>query len=157
VSRVCTIVAPLGAILLLVGCGDSLKSKDKVQSAIMERLQSKTGLDMNELDVSTTDVSFNKDMAYATVAIHPKGDSNVKHGMSMKYTLIEREGKWVVVNAGGPKLGGPAPKSADGANLPPGHPALPSEPTMVPGSLAPDSSSALPDKRPTPPQKGPNQ
>lgn len=75
---------------------------------------------MGELDVSTTAVSFDKNLAFATVAIHPKGDSNVQHGMSMKYTLEERSGKWVVLNAGGPKLGGPA--SPHSGSLPSGHP-----------------------------------
>lgn len=89
----------------------------------MERLQTKTGLDMKSLDVTTTAVSFDKNLAYATVAIHPKGDSNVAHGMSMKYTLEDRAGQWVVVQAGGAALGGRT-HGEKGGGLPPGHPAV---------------------------------
>lgn len=91
-----------------------------MRAAILDRLQTKTGLNMKELDVSTTGVTFDKNLAFATVAIHPKGDSNVQHGMSMKYTLEERDGRWVVLRAGGPKLGGPA--APNPGTLPSGHP-----------------------------------
>lgn len=119
-----------------------MKSKEKVQAAIVERLQSKTGLNVNDLDVNTTAVSFDKNMAYATVAIHPKGDSQVSHGMAMKYTLEDRDGKWVVVKLSSPGGGstGTVPGSspmghgAGDDQLPPGHP-----------SVAPGGSEALPN------------
>ena len=60
--------------ILLVACQNGMKSKEKVQAAIMDRIQNKTGLDLKGLDVTTTAVSFEKNMAYATVAFHPKGD-----------------------------------------------------------------------------------
>ncbi|MBV8072595.1 MAG: hypothetical protein JO270_22015, partial [Acidobacteriaceae bacterium] len=77
-----------------------MRSKDKVQEAIMQRLRTSTGLDVNSLDVTTTSVSFEKNKAFATVAFHPKGDPAINSGMTMKYTLEERGGKWVVVNVG---------------------------------------------------------
>ena len=118
-----------------------MKSKEKVQAAIVERLQSKTGLNVNDLDVNTTAVTFDKNLAYATVAIHPKGDSTVSHGMAMKYTLEARDGKWVVVKlnspAGGSAVSGmPMGNDVSGQALPPGHP-----------SVAPGSS---PDTLPNP-------
>ena len=64
-------------------------------------------------------------MAYATVAFHPKGDPTVNSGMTMKYTLEDRDNKWVVVNVAdsqGHGLNGHGNDS--GAQLPPGHPAL---------------------------------
>ncbi|MBV8570373.1 MAG: hypothetical protein JO319_07155 [Acidobacteriaceae bacterium] len=100
-----------------------MRSKDKVQEAIMQRLRTSTGLDVNSLDVTTTSVSFEKNKAFATVAFHPKGDPAINSGMTMKYTLEERGGKWVVVNVGdsqGHGLPGSMPAAAD--NLPPGHP-----------------------------------
>ena len=118
-----------------------MKSKEKVQAAVMERLETKTGLNMKELDVTTTSVSFDKNLAYATVAIHPKGDATVSHGMSMKYTLQDRDGKWVVLNPGGARAGVGMPASASPGALPNGHPSV--DPSMnlpnprVPGENAP--------------------
>lgn len=110
-------------ILVLCGCADRLKTKDQVQEAIMHRLRTSTGLDINSLDVTTTSVTFDKNKAFATVAFHPKDDPALNSGMTMRYTLEERNGKWVVVNVGdsqGHGLPGSAAAGAD--NLPPGHP-----------------------------------
>jgi len=97
----------------------------------MERLQAHSGLDLKTLDVTTTSVSFDKNMAYATVAFHPKSDPTVNGGMTMKYTLEERSGKWVVVNVGdtqghGMQAHGMASGDKGGAadQLPPGHPGI---------------------------------
>ena len=98
-----------------------MRSKDKIQAAILDRLQSRSGLDLKSLDVNTTSVSFDKNMAYATVAFHPKGDTSVNHGMAMKYTLEDRDGKWVVVNVSTPNgMNLNHPQNTD--QLPPGHP-----------------------------------
>lgn len=103
-----------------------MKNKDKVQQAILNRLQAHSGLDLKSLDVTTTSVSFDKDMAYATVAFHPKDDPAVNSGMVMKYTLEQRDGQWVVVHVGdsqGHGLPGHSSGNAD-TQLPPGHPPL---------------------------------
>lgn len=111
------------AVLVLAGCGDHLKTKEKVQEAILQRLETSTGLDMKSLDVNTTSVTFDKNMAYATVAFHAKGDPNVASGMVMKYTLEDRGGKWVVVNVADSQGHGMAGHgAAKGTELPPGHP-----------------------------------
>ena len=112
------------ALLVLAGCGNDMKSKEKVQAAILQRIQSRTGLDVNALDVTTTAVSFDKNKAYATVAFHPKGDTTVSHGMAMKYTLEEQGGKWVVVGVNNPQGGSVMGQSSGGSQLPPGHPSL---------------------------------
>ncbi len=120
--------ALLFAIVVLTGCGKDIRTKEKVQEAIVNRLQANSGLDLKALDIATTSVSFDRKMAYATVAFHPKGDSNVNSGMVMKYTLEDRDGKWVVVNVGdseGHGIAGHAPASQLGGSanqLPPGHP-----------------------------------
>ncbi|MDQ2774967.1 MAG: hypothetical protein M3Y57_08625 [Acidobacteriota bacterium] len=113
------------SIVVLAGCGNGMRSKDKIQTAIVNRLQTRSGLDMKSLDVTTTAVSFDKNMAYATVAFHPKGDASVNSGMVMKYTLEQRDGKWVVIKVGdssGHSLAGRAGAGSD--QLPPGHPSL---------------------------------
>jgi hypothetical protein len=130
----CTICA---AFVLLVACRDELKTKEKVQQAVIERLESHSGLDLKALDVTTTDVNFDRNKATATVAFHPKGDASVNSGMTMKYNLEERDGKWVVTgvnNAQGSPLGAhppvdqpPVGQPGDG-QLPAGHPSIPSGP-----------------------------
>ena len=95
-----------------------------MQAAVFEHVGSKTGLDLKTLDVTTTSVSFDKNMAYATVAFHQKGDTVVSHGMTMQYTLEDRNGKWVVVGRRNPQGGGAMGQSLGGSQLPPGHPQL---------------------------------
>jgi hypothetical protein len=113
------------ASVVLTNCGNNMRSKDKVQQAIISRLQTRSGLDLNSLDIATTSVSFEKNMAYATVAFHPKGDPSVNSGMVMKYTLEARDGKWVVVNVNGSQGHGTmGHTSASTQPLPPGHPSV---------------------------------
>ncbi len=119
-----SLLAFLLALFLLASCGNGIKSKEKVQAAILEHVQNKAGLDVSSLDVTTTSVSFDKNMAYATVAFHPKGDTAVNHGMTMKYTLEDRNGKWVVVGRNSPQGGGVMGQPSGGKQLPPGHPPL---------------------------------
>ncbi len=116
---------PVIVILVLAGCGNNIKTKEKVQEAIVHRLQTSSGLDMNSLDVTTTNVTFDKNTAYATVAFHPKNDPRVDSAMVMKYTLEDRDGKWVVVSVADSQGHGMAGHgAASGSQLPPGHPPL---------------------------------
>jgi hypothetical protein len=105
-----------------------MKTKEKVQTAILDRLQSHSGLDLKSIDVSTTDVSFENNLAYATVSFHPKGEANLTKGMSMKYTLEVRDGKWVVTKVGdsaGHSMSNPMQSGAGGgSSLPSGHPSI---------------------------------
>lgn len=113
------------AVVFLLACGPGIRSKEKVQEAILNRLQTKTGLDLNSLDVTTTAVTFDRNMAYATVSIHPKADPSLQ-SMIMKYTLEDRDGKWVVTNVAdsqGHGMAGHSSASSD-QNLPPGHPPI---------------------------------
>ena len=115
----------LAAVLLLTGCQNDMKSREKVQQAILSRLQEHSGLDLKNLDVNTTAVTFDKNKAYATVFFHPKNDSKLDGGMTMKYTLTSRDGKWVVVNvADSQGHGMPGKPPAGSSELPPGHPPL---------------------------------
>jgi hypothetical protein len=97
-----------------------MQSKEKVQEAIMKRLETHSGLDLKSLDVSTTSVTFDKNMAYATVAFHQKGDPSVNGGMVMKYTLENRDGNWTVVKVGNMQEN--ATHGEGTGALPPGHP-----------------------------------
>ena len=115
--------AALILTVLLAGCGNRMRNQEKVQEAIINRLQTRSGLDLNSLDVTTTSVTFNKNKAYATVAFHPKGDVSVNSGMLMKYTLETREGKWVVIDVSDSQGHGMLGRAtANDSSLPPGHP-----------------------------------
>lgn len=119
-----------GAILFLsfaflAACRRDNHNKQKVEQAILDRIQNRSGLDLKTLDVSTTAVSFDKNLAYATVSFHPKGDSRLASEMIMKYTLEDNNGKWVVVNVGdsqGHSMSHGHDGFAGSAQLPPGHP-----------------------------------
>ena len=124
----------LAALLALAACSNNMKSRDKVQQAILSRLQEHSGLDLKNLDVNTTAVTFDKNMAYATVFFHPKGDTKLDGGMTMKYTLTSKDGKWVVVNVADSQGHGINGRPHGGStDLPPGHPPLDSgNPTSSP-------------------------
>jgi hypothetical protein len=112
-------------MVVLASCGDGLQSRDKVQAAIVERLQRSSGLDLKSLDVNTTSVTFDKNLAYATVNFHPKGDPSVNSGMTMKYTLEKRDGKWAVVTVADSQGHGMTGHGRPGSgSLPPGHPPM---------------------------------
>lgn len=114
--------ALLTAAVLLAGCGNDIRNKEKVREAILERLQNRSGLDLKGLDVTLTSVSFEKNMAYATVAFHPKDDPRIASGMVMNYTLQNRGGKWVVSGVAGSHEHGSMDHPAGAEQLPPGHP-----------------------------------
>jgi hypothetical protein len=120
VLRIWTVLLILSAVLS--GCRSSDRSKEKVEAAIQQRLQSQTGLDLKTLDVTTTSVTFEKNLAYATVAFHPKNDPRVDSSMMMKYTLEDKDGRWVVIKVGDSE--GHAMGHGSGTALPPGHPAV---------------------------------
>jgi hypothetical protein len=112
-------------MILSLGCEKNIRTKENVQAAILDRLRSRSGLDLQSLDITTTSLSFSRNMAYATVAFHPKDNPDVHSAMLIKYTLEARDGKWVVVTVGdtqGRGIGGQAPSASD--QLPPGHPPI---------------------------------
>ena len=116
----------LAFLLLLAACGNDMKTKEKVQAAIMDRLQTHSGLDLKSMDVATTNITFDGNQAHATVHFHPKDDPKLDSGMSMTYTLQAQGGKWVVTKVGdsaGHSLSNPMQNGATGS-LPPGHPPL---------------------------------
>ena len=125
VSRVRAAVL-FASILALAACRNEQQEREQVREAILARLQNSAGLDLRTLDVNTTSVTFNKNLAYATVAFHPKDDSRIGNGMTMKYTLEQRNGKWSVVGVADSQGHGLAGHSrADGGSqLPPGHPSI---------------------------------
>ncbi len=163
-KRLLTSLISVGLILLLgilAGCGSNIKTKERVESDLKTHLE-KVGLDVNRLDVSVTEVAFDKDIAHATVTFSPKGASNIHDCIMLHYTLQDKDGHWVVVGradsqghgmgAANPNLPadhppmGPGtpfgdPKTPSQQSLPPGHP-------QVQGTPSPSDGQALPPGHP---------
>jgi hypothetical protein len=137
----------LCAFAVLASCRNDMRDKAKVQEAIVTRLQKSSGLDLKSLDITTTSVRFDKNLAFATVAFHPKDDPRVDHGMQMKYTLEDRDGKWVVVRVGDSQGHGfgSGGSTAAGSTLPPGHPSVDGG---VPGNPHEPSATPMPNGQP---------
>jgi len=148
---------------MLAGCGSDIKTRERVQSDLKAHLE-KVGLDINRLDVSVTEVAFDKNLAHATVTFSPKGATNVHEGIMMHYTLEDKDGHWVVVgradsqghgmsgSSGNPNL--PADHPPLGPGTPFGDPKMPSQQALPPGhpqvqgTPSPSDSQALPPGHP---------
>jgi len=135
-------------IASLAACNGARKNNDDaVRQGVVEYLQSK-GFDVPKaMTVSLKSVDrTGDDQADATVTITPTG-GNEAQGMSMKYHLEQKGGKWTVVGkadaAGAPHGGGAMPPAAPGAENPHGGgmgaaPAAPGSSKMpAPDSLPP--------------------
>ncbi len=89
-------------------------------------------MNMSQLQVDVSSVSFRQDEADATVSIRPKGGA-ADQGMQMRYTLERKGNRWVVKGKGagahtqmpGPAQGMGQPASPGGQ---PGHPPMSSSP-----------------------------
>ena len=81
-----------------VGCGRDINNKDAVRKGVVEYLNKRsgqTGLDLNNMNLEVTSVSFQKNEAHATVSFKPKG-TEASSGMSMNYVLERQGDQWVV-------------------------------------------------------------
>jgi ketosteroid isomerase-like protein len=120
--------AAVSAVLLASGCGRDIKNKDAVRQGVIDYLnqrKAETGLDVQDMNVDVSNVTFQNKEANATVAFQSKGTASA--GMSMNYVLERKGDKWVVK---GRKESGFNPHGAQGLPgsspapnaLPPGHP-----------------------------------
>lgn len=109
--------------LFLGGCGKNIQTKEKVEEALRSHLSNNAGLDLKSLDISVTNLSFDRNTAQATVFFRPKGSTNLGDSMQMNYALEQQGDHWVVKgrsDSQGHGKGGGAPPATQG--LPPGHP-----------------------------------
>ncbi len=120
-------------MLVLAACArKNIENKEAIRQAVIEYLnarQAQTGLDISNMDVNVTAMTFERDTARATVDFRVK---NSDAGMQMNYTLDRKGDKWVVQARpeGGQGHGvvTPGNETAPGGELPPGHPAVPPSP-----------------------------
>jgi hypothetical protein len=127
----------LAALVLLAACAKDIQNPEAVRQGVVDYLKSRSseiGINMDNIDVKVTNVSFEKDVARASVSFSAKGGPP-NGGMSMSYVLDRKGDKWAVrgrqtntanPHGAGQALPGAPPGSsgepAPGGQLPPGHP-----------------------------------
>jgi hypothetical protein len=125
------------ALLLLASCAKDIQNPEAVRQGVVDYLQQRSGdigIDMNNIDVKVTTVSFEKDVARASVSFTAK-DGPANAGMSMSYVLDRKGDKWAVrgrqSNPANPHGGAPVLPGGEGTPdiqggpsgpLPSGHP-----------------------------------
>lgn len=121
-------------MILLAACSRGVQNEAAVRQGVIDYLSSKGDLNMSQMQVDVSSVSFRQDEADATVSIRPKGGA-ADQGMQMRYTLERKGNRWVVKGKGaGPHSQMPGPAqgmgqpAAPGGQLPPGHPSVGSSP-----------------------------
>lgn len=122
------------AILCLAACGKDINNKEAVKAAIVKRV-SKTGFDVNSMQVDVKQVSFHDRDAVATVAFLPKGGPE-QSAVTFKYNLHREKDEWVATGIaqsatgtaphGGGMSAGPVDPSQQ--TLPAGHPPIGKQP-----------------------------
>jgi hypothetical protein len=126
----------------LAACNSAKKNNDAVRQGVIDYLAQR-GLNTQQMNVSVTNLEMNGSQADATVAMTAK-DGSPGTGMSMKYHLEEKAGKWTVV---GRQDTGASPHG--GGAVPPAG-AVPANPH---GGAA--SSGKMPSPEDLPPAKKP--
>jgi hypothetical protein len=123
-------------LLLMAGCNRGLENPDAVRSAILDYLATQKGLNVANMQVDVTALTFRQNEADATVSFRPKGTSGGA-GMTMKYTLEKKGSAWAVkgrTEQGGTPHGatGMPPGAMPGAmpgTMPSGHPDMGAKPS----------------------------
>lgn len=103
-----------------------MQNEAAVRQGVIDYLSARTDLNMSQMQVDVTSVSFRKDEADAVVAFRPKGGAE-SAGMQMRYTLERKGGRWVVKKSAGAhaqQQPGGAMGGGMGSRMPPGHPPM---------------------------------
>ena len=121
-------------MICLAGCNRGVQNKDAVRQGVLDHL-AQVQLNVASMNVEVTSVQFNGNQAEATVSFTPKGASGAP-GMSMRYQLEQKDGRWVVMgrkDAGAsPHAGGAMPPAAPGMENPHGGGKMPSPEDLPP-------------------------
>jgi hypothetical protein len=119
-------------MLCLAGCNRGVQNKDAVRQGVLDHLAQRQ-MNVASMNVEVTSVQFNGNQADATVSFYPKG-GNATQGMSMRYQLEQKDGRWVVMgrkDAGSSPHGG-MPPAAPGMENPHGGGNMPSPEDLPP-------------------------
>jgi hypothetical protein len=113
-------------IFHLGGCSQNLNTKEAVRQGVIDHLAKRKNLDLNlsQMDVDISSVTFRSNEADAVVSFRPKGSPS--GGMQMNYTL-ERSGNQWKVKAKADNGANPhgAPPAGAMPEMPSGHPPMP--------------------------------
>jgi hypothetical protein len=143
-------------LLFATGCKTQQSDNDAIRAGIMQHLNAVGTLNLSAMEMNIKSASVNGNQAHAEVEFRPKTGAPQGAGMQVAYNLEKRDGAWVVLKtqaAGGmiehpapgqnphqnqdvhagqlpnfSEIVNPAGATASGT-LPPGHPAIPSQPT----------------------------
>jgi hypothetical protein len=111
-------------LLLMAGCGRSVENPEAVRTAILDYLATQKKLNVANMQVDITALTFRQNEADATVSVGLKGTPGGA-GMTWNYTLEKKGNAWVVKgrteSGGTPHGAGAMPGAAPGA-MPSGHP-----------------------------------
>jgi hypothetical protein len=118
----------------LVACSRNIQNEAAVRQGVIDYLSSKSDLNLSQMQVDVSSISFRQNEADATVSFRPKGGS-AEAGMQMRYTLERKGNRWVVKGKGaGPHAQQvPGQPAGPGRELPPGHPPMGSAPAPQTG------------------------
>ena len=142
------------ALVLVGGCQKQVGDNEAIRAGIMQHLAGVGTLNMSAMDMDVRSVAIDRNQAHAEVEFRPKSGGAPGAGMQVAYNLEKRDGTWVVIkslpmggmiqhpdpnqnphqnvhSAGIPNFNdvlNPAGGSAP-ASLPPGHPAITSQPS----------------------------
>jgi hypothetical protein len=144
------------ALLFATGCKTQQSDNDASRAGIMQHLNAVGTLNLSAMEMNIKSASVNGNQAHAEVEFRPKTGAPQGAGMQVAYNLEKRDGAWVVLKtqAAGGMIEHPAPGQNPHQNqdahatqlpnfseivtpagatasgvLPPGHPAIPSQPT----------------------------
>ncbi len=114
----------------MLGCSRNIQNEAAVRQGVIDYLSSRSDLNLSQMQVDVTTVSFRQDEADATVSFRPRGGA-ASSGMQMRYTLERKGGRWVVKGKGaGPHASAPPsgmPGQGGTGQMPPGHPQVGSD------------------------------
>ena len=110
----------------MAACGRGIQNEADVRQGVIDYLSARHDLNLSQMKVDVTSVSYRQNEADVTVSFRPKG-GDAASGMRMQYTLERRGDRWVVKGKGaGPHGHQPAPMP--GGQMPAGHPSVGSGP-----------------------------
>jgi hypothetical protein len=103
--------------LFLVACSRGIQNEAAVRQGVLDYLSARQNLNLSQMQVDVTSISFRQNEADVTVSFRPKG-GEASSGMRMQYTLERKGNRWVV------KGRGTGPHGQMPAAMPAGHPPM---------------------------------
>jgi hypothetical protein len=127
------LAVPILAAVLLAGCNKGVQSEAAVRQGVIDYLSQRSDLNLSQLDVNVSSVSFRENEADAMVTIRVKGGGG--QSMQIPYKLQRKGTRWVVTGKGKDQHSMRPP-----GQMPQGHPPV--------GGAQPGGGQAMPPNHP---------